>query len=307
MAQLQFPCIIFSIYTIVAANYSPEFPTMASGMSFARNLLEAFLTGFGIATAVSFLIFPMTSRFIASKQMAGLLKLLQVSLKAQGAYMNSISTSHRIVQGASTQGEVSPNTGDEHNGGHQHHRLHRKQVQKSEKESSLSTEAQAMKSNLFQLGALFGKVQVEIGFAKKEFAYGKLGPTEFNDITMLIRDIMLPTIGMTTFIDILQSVRERNSTEKALFKSEDTIEAIRKLESEEWEDVMSLSHDQFNALSQVLQQALTHVSLVLEFTKSPKKPEHDAEKEGKLDLSVGFLQSPLTHANFLRCSPMVIR
>lgn len=43
--QLQFPAIMFSIFTNVASVYAPIFPTMAAGTSFVERLLEAFLTG----------------------------------------------------------------------------------------------------------------------------------------------------------------------------------------------------------------------------------------------------------------------
>ena len=49
-----------------------------------------------------------------------------------------------------------------------------------------------MKGALFQIGALFGKIHVETGFAKKEAAFGKLTPKDFDEITTRLRDTLLP-------------------------------------------------------------------------------------------------------------------
>ena len=83
---------------------------------------------------------------------------------------------------------------------------------------------------------------------------------------------------MTTFIDIMQSVKEKKTSEMELVESVETIEAIRKLRSEEWAEVFDMSHDQFTALHVVMQDGLTHISYVLELEKKPKRLANDVEK-----------------------------
>jgi hypothetical protein len=71
--QFQFPAIIYSIFAIVSMSYGPTFPTMTYCISFMERLTEAFLTGFGLSTAVHFVIFPLSSRMVVFKEMTGYL------------------------------------------------------------------------------------------------------------------------------------------------------------------------------------------------------------------------------------------
>ena len=71
--QFQFPVIIYSIFAIVSMSYGPTFPTMTYCISFMKRLIEAFLTGFGLSTAVHFVIFPLSSRMVVFKEMTGYL------------------------------------------------------------------------------------------------------------------------------------------------------------------------------------------------------------------------------------------
>jgi hypothetical protein len=71
--QFQFPVIIYSIFAIVSMSYGPTFPTMTYCISFMERLIEAFLTGFGLSTAVHFVIFPLSSRMVVFKEMTGYL------------------------------------------------------------------------------------------------------------------------------------------------------------------------------------------------------------------------------------------
>ena len=273
--QLQLPCIVYSIFTVVASVYAPQFPDMMAAESFVKRLLEAFLTGFGIAAGVSFLVFPTTSRTIASKQIGGFVKLLQLSLKSHSAYMVSISNDHNFEK---QEKAAAATDGKKESDSHHHHLFHHKdKVAQQQKESKLSAEAKAMKVALFQIGALFGKTHLEIGFAKKEMAYGKLSPEDFDEILSHSREILLPIVGMTTFIDIMQSIKERKSTEH-MVDSEETIDAIRRLQTEEWSEVFEMSQDSFKAFHAAMQGGLTHIAYTLELDKRPKKVAADAEK-----------------------------
>ncbi|KAF6222410.1 hypothetical protein HO133_001496 [Letharia lupina] len=88
--QLQFPVIIYSIFANVASVYAPTFPTMVAGIAFAKRLLEAFLTGFAIATGVSLFIFPVSVRMTFFKQSAGFIAAVQSTLKAQISYLQTL-------------------------------------------------------------------------------------------------------------------------------------------------------------------------------------------------------------------------
>lgn len=275
-----FQTIVYSIFTVVASTYAPQFPNMAASESFVKRLMEAFLSGFGIAIGVSLFIVPMTSRTIASKQIAGFVKLLQLALTSHEKYMASISArahSMEEVKGVDvTDKEKADGVHDDH---FFHHKAKATEVKK-QGDSDLSAEAAAMKQALFQIGALFGKLSLEITFAKKEVAYGKLRPSDFDSIVSHLRSIFAPILGMTTFIDVVQSVKRRKGAEREALQSSDTVREIKRLELEEWDEIYSISQKQCKEFNQIMYDGLTHVSLVLELVKKPKAPVTDVEKQG---------------------------
>lgn len=262
--QLMLPSIQYSIFSIVASTYAPQFPNMAAGENFVRRLLITFLTGFGVATGVSLFFIPMTSRAIAGKQMAGLLGLIKAALGAHGEYMVNISALHR----ARTSGEsvVNDKSGSK----------------AAEKEDDKATAAaKSLKGILDKTAGLFGKLKLEIGFARKEFGYGKLYPEDFSSAFGHLQEILLPIIGLSTFITIMQSAKEKKDEYKNLIRSDETIEAVRRLQTEEWDEVVSMSHESFAKLRGALVGGLTHVSYVLEFAPKPKAPKEDVEASGE--------------------------
>ncbi len=64
MPALQFPVIMYSIFTNVAFTYGPLFPTIEAGESFIVELLEGFLTAFAISFGVNLFIVPISSRTV---------------------------------------------------------------------------------------------------------------------------------------------------------------------------------------------------------------------------------------------------
>lgn len=271
--QLTVSAMQYSIFTIVASVYAPKFPTMSVGQDFVKRLLEVFLTGFGVATGVSLFVFPITSRMVVSRQTAGLLGLLSTSLKAHGKYMASVpkyaprSSKDPMPVGLDTrdatriQGQM--NAPQSH--------------PTDDTQAALSAEATELKALISKIGTLFSQINLEVGFAKKEMAYGKLSPENLSEIMELLHHTLHPILGLSTFIDIMQSVKARKPETRTMVDSEETIEAVRRLESEEWDEVMSISRDDFIKLKDKLSAGLLHISYVLEFAKKPKSTPKDIE------------------------------
>ena len=90
--QFQFPAILGSIFVVVSLTYGTQFADMPTAIGFIKRLLETFLTGFALATAVSFIVIPTSSRKVVFKEMEGYLKLIQGLLKTQTAYMASLES-----------------------------------------------------------------------------------------------------------------------------------------------------------------------------------------------------------------------
>lgn len=258
--QMTLSVIQYTIFTLVASTYAPHFPNMAAGMSFVRRLLISFLTGFGLATAVNLLVFPMTSRTVATKQFGGMLGLMKGALVAHGTFMRSVTEANQKV---SASKGVKPDTSD------------------------VAAKAKALKKNLTALGELFGKVKLEITFAKKELGYGKLTPDDYQDIFTRVQEILLPVIGMSTFLDILASIRDRKVQRNEQLDSDETVQAIRLLETEEWLEAMAVSREPFQKAKTVFIEGLTHVGYVLELTPRPKVPKGDIEQNANADPKPG--------------------
>lgn len=101
MPQFTIPSILCAIFANVSMVYAPQFSTMTQAEAFARKLLISFLTGFGISSGVSLIIFPLTSREVVSKEMTGYVASLRGALQANLDYLHSLEESdmfapHRV-------------------------------------------------------------------------------------------------------------------------------------------------------------------------------------------------------------------
>lgn len=244
--QMMLPIIQFSIFTIVASVYGPSFPNMTAAMSFVRRLLITFLTGHAIGTAVSLFILPVTSRSTVTKQMGGLTKLLKAEIATHGAYMKTISN-RQHGQGQATEEEKAA--------------------------------AKKLQGTVVATGELLGKVKLELGFARKEIAFGKLAPEQFSEIFDLLRQINQPIMGMSTFLEIVRSLREHRAQFAEQPEMQETIQAIRKLESEEWDQVIKMSQEAYGKYQKSLFLGLDHIAYQLELEKRPKEKSKDKNQK----------------------------
>lgn len=244
--QLMIPMIQFSIFVIVASVYAPQFPEMVNGELFVRRLLIAFLTGQAIATAVSLFIMPVTSRGIITKQMGGFTKLLKGCLAAHGAYLAAVRHASDLNGVASDEEKAA---------------------------------GKKLKGTLAATNELLAKMKLELNFASKEMAYGHLRPDHFKEIYKMLRMIYQPVVGMNTFLGIVTTLREQKTQRICDENTKDAIEAVRRLEVEEWDAVVNISQEAYKGYSAALFAGLTHVAYQLRFEKRPKaKLNTDVEK-----------------------------
>jgi hypothetical protein len=217
---------------------------MKIGLSFARQLLLAQLTGLGVATGVSLFILPVSCRTLVTKQITSYLGALQKCLLAHKALLQNLegkdAMSSMLILG-----------------------------------SKPSPETIAVKASIGTLTTLHGKLQIDLPFAKKEIAYGKLRPDHFKELNKLLRMVMLPTIGMGSIIDILQQLATlRGWTEDAIQNLGEMETADRDRSLREWTSNMKLVHEPFEGIINVMVEAVEHVLLQLQFKKRPNiKPD----------------------------------
>lgn len=204
--------------------------------------------------------------------MTGFVRLTQSSLKAHQAYMRSVNASRRSNSALQRHANGINGSGSKD----------AKDLGDSTNKSELSSEARAVKDILSQMSELFGKMNIELGFATREIAYGHLSPSDLSTVSALLREILLPIFGMSTFIDIVQSAKEHKRSLEDKIESEETVKAIQELQTEEWDEMMAVSHEPFARLNEALQDSLTHVLILLGLTKKPKVPAEDVESQAHL-------------------------
>lgn len=262
--QFNFPAIVYSIFAIVAMSYAVMFPTMASAISFAKRLLEAFFSGFAIATGVHFMIFPMSSRLVIFKQMGGYLALMGALLKTQTAYMQSLESIDPVAL-------------------HQQHEEEKeKDPKRAKKQSSpqgpLTTPVSTGIHETFRkLVDLHTKLDTDLVSAKREFAIGKLESKDISTLWKHLRRIFVPVLGLTTSINLLERRAKERQWDNADLSAEET--AMNQKQIESLHATMKALHDPFAQMAGVIGDGFQHALLTLELTKAPKKKSEDEENK----------------------------
>ncbi|KAL8691620.1 MAG: hypothetical protein Q9218_003195 [Villophora microphyllina] len=262
--QLQFPVIMYSIFANVASTYAPQFATMAQGIAFVERLMEGFLTGFGIATAISFLFFPLTSRTVVFKTAAAYIGALRGALKAQSGYLESLESKEAFDGTAKVEKAASDEKA-------KHHILCHK---KKDAPSQPSVEARTLKAAVAALAELAGKINGDLPFAKRELAYGKLDASELSELVKLLRHVMLPIMGMSSIADIFDRIAKRRGWKETSKDDSDESEGVREWKEEEiyqWTEIMRTLHEPFQVLTEAMDQGLEHALYALDLTKRPKR------------------------------------
>ena len=257
--QLQFPVIIYSIFANISSTYAPQFATMDQGFAFVKRLLEAFLSGFGIAFVVNLIVFPQSSRDVVFQEASGYIAAIQKVLKAQNGYLQSLERKEMFRP---------PQKGDD------------KAIPEE------VSAAKTFKAALAGLTALHGKLQGDLTFAKREIAYSHLGPKEIDGLFKNFREIVLPLISMGSVVDIFDRIADKREwkaeeSSKGSQGSGTTAEELadherKEKERTQWNEVMRTLHEPFELMSATITDGLQHTSYALGFSKPPKaKPSDD--------------------------------
>lgn len=258
--QLIAPGIIACIFANISMVYAPQFSTMTQGINFARKLLVTFLTGLAIGGGVSLFVFPVTVRSIVCMQMTGYVMTIRKLLAANVTYLHSLEEADMFSR-QKTKSGVHP---------------------------ARSPEVQAIKGILAGLTALHGKLGVDLTFAKREIAIGKLGPDDFQGIFRHLRSLLLPIIGLSSVADIFERIAHERGWDQPLMDSEraegsSSDEELRTQSIEEWHAIMKMVRGPFSKIVDDIDEGLRHVLITLELISPPKKQTstaNDVEAKG---------------------------
>jgi len=255
--QFTIPGIIACIFANVSMVYAPQFSTMAQATSFAKRLLEAFLTGFGIGTGVSLFIFPFTMREVVFKEMTGYIMTLRKAMGANMAYITSLQEGNMFSR------TPTGNPGQ-----------------------SRSPQASAIKGIITGLAALHGKLSVDITLAKREIAIGKFGPDDIQEMFRRLRTLLLPIIGLSSVVDVFERVTEDHGWDNFsdVKSPENTADAEEKRHAEsvhDWNQLSAMLHGPFSQIVGHIDDGFAHVLFTLELVKMPKKDASQKDEEAK--------------------------
>jgi hypothetical protein len=145
--------------------------------------------------------------------------------------------------------------------------------------------AKELKAAIAQVREMAGKIQADITFAKRDFAWGKLDAKDLSEIAKLLRNATIPVVGISSIMDIFQRVAERRGWNVDA-EEEPEIVAQKDREKRVWNEVMKRMHMPFEVLSEAVDQGLEHAALRLEILPRPKadkKAAQDADVEAKGD------------------------
>ncbi|KAK8017241.1 hypothetical protein PG991_008317 [Apiospora marii] len=272
---LNVPVILYSILTSISCTFSPQMTSNAAFESVIRRILVAMLAAMGLATGASLLVFPLPSRKVTYGQMRAALTLMRGAVRQEKAYLQSLENEDMFAEPVARVG-----TG----------LLQRIKSRRLEKKASKASkngeppvpppapkmqmnnraEAEQVKQTIASLRQLSGKMQADLPFAKRDFAWGKLDGGDVKMLFYHLRSCLIPIIGLSTVIDIFQRIAERRGWNTDRDTPADVVEE-KNAEKRIWNEIMKQLHEPLETLSEALDQGLEHAGLVLEILPKPKK------------------------------------
>jgi len=172
------PVIIFSILINVAATYGPWMTSTQEAEYFIKQLLSAMLLALALALGANLLVFPVSSRLVAFKELAGCIGLLRKTVQLQKAYLVRLESDDMFA--VATRTDTNPGFPDADPAG-------RTNLTKEAKA------AKALKETVEALSALAGKLNADLSFAKRDVAWGKLDAKDLGDLFKYFRGVYVPT------------------------------------------------------------------------------------------------------------------
>ncbi|KAK4119617.1 hypothetical protein N657DRAFT_684256 [Parathielavia appendiculata] len=271
------PVITYSILVNISATFGPLMTTTAAAHVFVQQLLTAMLTALALALGVNLLVFPVSSRLVVFKELAGAIGLMRQLVSLQKAYLASLEPDAAFDAAMDTETFLTMAEG----GTPQDH---------NEPRPTKDAEAaKALEETAAKMRELSGKLHADLPFAKRDLAWGKLDAKDLSEMYKLFRNVYIPVLGMNTIIDIFQRFSERPD-----WDSTDETPNGKDVERHVWNEVMRQLQEPFEILSVAIDQGLEHAAMCLELIPRPKKVTGKAGKPGPntSDIDIEAQQQP---------------
>jgi len=212
----------------------------------ARRLLDCFFVGFGIAAAVHLVVLPVTTRDLVTLLLTEYLHRLKAVLDAQDQFITSLP--------ARNWGDSPGSSGSDRD---DHHRGAERVTAWPEADTWKTATAEASESQV--------KIQSEMRYVKREFAWGKLAAADYVQIVRLLKNVLLPMIGMETVIQVADRVETQGGW--AATSAESVVTTTDELER--WHGLFRQLKSPVQRLWQAMIEGLDYAFYTLEITKKP--------------------------------------
>ena len=256
--ELQDPMVAFSIFASVTITRGGMFTSLSEGLDFIARLLKGFMIGFAIATGVSLLILPITSRGNLFHDIKGYVSSVDDVLQSQIAY----------AEGGTLTSLFS-----------RRGLLHRARTAKSTREmqnpeDDLQSKEKRLQGSMTKLNGLHSKLHADLFYSKDEIAWGKLSAEDLSTIASLFRSLLLPLAGMSMLPEILETIIKNEGPRD---DAQDDLDADKGgLKQSEIQKVVETHHTRLVDASQLVNNGLNFFLLALELIK----PKHlDKQKK----------------------------
>jgi hypothetical protein len=248
--ELQDPMVAFSIFASVTITRAGTFITLSEGLEFISRLLKGFMIGFAIATGVSLLIFPITSRGNVFHDIKEYVSLAEGVLQAQISF----------AEGSAATGMFSGKR-----------RLRRAQTtmstrdMRSEGDTTLQSKQKQLQAAMNKLNGLHSKLHADLFYSKEEIAWGKLSPEDLSMMASLFRGLLLPLAGMSMLPEILETIIE-NEGPRDDDDETDSLDGTGEnvLKQSEIQRVVETHHARLVGATELVKLGLAHFLLSLE-------------------------------------------
>ncbi|KAJ6023813.1 hypothetical protein N7540_004610 [Penicillium herquei] len=260
--ELQDPMVAFSIFASVTITHAGLFTSLSEGLEFVAQLLKGFMIGFAIASGVSLLIYPITSRGNVFHDLKGYVASVDDVLQSQLSYAEGSSVTGLFSRrGLLRRARTALSTRD---------------MQGSD-ETNLQSKEKRLQGAMAKLNGLHSKLHADLFYSKDEIAWGKLSAEDLSNIATLFRSLLLPLSGMSMLPEILETIIKNEGPrddDEARDSLDDSDEGA--LKQSEIQKVVETHHARLVDASQLVNQGLKYFLLALELIK----PKHlDKQKK----------------------------
>ncbi|KKZ60220.1 hypothetical protein EMCG_05030 [[Emmonsia] crescens] len=268
-SELQQPMITFSIFVGIIMTRAGQIVTLSDGLHMVKQVTLAFTVGFTIATGVSLLIFPVTSRANLFHGLRPFPNAVKSLLNAQIAYVKRSEkdgpwklTRTATLTGYTTFGSM----------------LSRQATAAREGNAMpQDKKSQALKTAMNGLNSMYSKLYDDLYYAKQEMAWGKLTSEDLDVIAALLRSILVSLSGMGMLPEIFRKLSKpvdsnRNGVDER--DSEDSAGSSSESEDDEYASGHFIGPlcTRLESAAELVNQGIQHAMLTLDIAKAKDFP-----------------------------------